>query len=234
MAPMTFHVAMLLFPKATQLDFTGPYEVFARMPGARVSVVWTSRNPVVTDRGLALLPDATLHEVADCDLVFVPGGPGQVDLMDDTVVLDWLRRMAAGAQWVTSVCTGSLVLGAAGLLKGRRATCHWASLDQLALLGAVPVAERVVVDGRVITGAGVTSGIDFALTVAAAVAGADVARRIQLGIEYDPQAPFDAGSPRTAPADLVASVRDEMAGFIARRRAATEAAAKALGMGAGA
>jgi cyclohexyl-isocyanide hydratase len=234
MAPMTFHVAMLLFPKATQLDFTGPYEVLARMPGARVSVVWTSRSPVVTDRGLALLPDATLDAVAACDLVFVPGGPGQVDLMADAVVLDWLRRMAAGAQWITSVCTGSLVLGAAGLLKGRRATCHWASLDQLAMLGAVPVAERVVVDGNVITGAGVTSGIDFALTVVAAVAGADVARRIQLGIEYDPQAPFDAGSPRTAPADLVASVRDEMAGFIARRRVATEAAAKALGMGEGA
>jgi cyclohexyl-isocyanide hydratase len=225
---MTFHVAMLLFPRATQLDFTGPYEVFARMPDARVSVVWKDRAPVVTDRGLALLPDATLDEIGACDLVFVPGGPGQVEMMTDAAVLAWLRRMAAGARWVTSVCTGSLVLGAAGLLTGRRATCHWASLDQLALLGAEPVDERVVVDGRVVTGAGVTSGIDFALVVAAAVAGDEAARRIQLGIEYDPRAPFDAGSPRTAPPALVASLRDEMAGFLARRRAATEAAARNL------
>lgn len=225
---MTFHVAMLLFPRATQLDFTGPYEVFARMPDARVSVVWKDRAPVVTDRGLALLPDATLDEVDACDLVFVPGGPGQVEMMTDAAVLAWLRRTAAGARWVTSVCTGSLVLGAAGLLTGRRATCHWASLDQLALLGAEPVDERVVVDGRVVTGAGVTSGIDFALVVAAAVAGDEAARRIQLGIEYDPRAPFDAGSPRTAPPALVASLRDEMAGFLARRRAATEAAARNL------
>jgi cyclohexyl-isocyanide hydratase len=191
-------VGMLIFPRLTQLDMTGPYEVLARLPDTTVHLVAHSMAPVKTDRGMEIVPTVTFADCPPLDVIMVPGGPGQQDLMDDTVVLDFLRRQAATAKYVTSVCTGSLVLGAAGLLKGKRATCHWAAIEHLALLGAIPVSERVVIDGNVVTGAGVASGIDFALQLAAILEGEKVAREIQLQIEYDPDPPFNGGSPRTA------------------------------------
>src|SRR5262249_27795104 len=153
-----------------------------------------------TDRGMQILPMVTFADCPQLDLIMVPGGPGQQELMEDAVVLEFLRKQAAGAKYVTSVCTGSLVLGAAGLLKGKRATSHWAALEHLKPLGAIPVSEKVVFDGNIITGAGVTSGIDFALAVAARLEGEETARSIQLQIEYDPAPPFNSGSPRTASA----------------------------------
>ena len=226
MSSAPFHAGLLLFPDITQLDMTGPYEVFTRLPGARVDVIWKSRDPVRSDHGLALVPTATFEEIDALDLVCVPGGPGVGPLLEDAATLAFLRRIAARARYVTSVCTGALVLGAAGLLQGRRATTHWMSLELLAPFGATPVAERVVRDGNVITGGGVTAGIDFALTVAAEVAGRDAAERIQLAIEYDPAPPFRAGSPACADPELVARVR-AAAGTRQRERAALVARAAA-------
>ena len=226
MSSAPFHAGLLLFPDITQLDMTGPYEVFTRLPGARVDVIWKSRDPVRSDHGLALVPTATFEEIDALDLVCVPGGPGVGPLLEDAATLAFLRRIAARARYVTSVCTGALVLGAAGLLQGRRATTHWMSLELLAPFGATPVAERVVRDGNVITGGGVTAGIDFALTVAAEVAGRDTAERIQLAIEYDPAPPFRAGSPACADPELVARVR-AAAGTRQRERAALVARAAA-------
>ena len=160
-------IGMLIFPRLTQLDMTGPYEVLARVPNTKVHLVAHSMAPVKTDRGMEIVPTITFAQCPQLDLVMVPGGPGQQDLMEDAVVIEFLQRQARGAKYVTSVCTGSLVLGAAGLLKGKRATCHWAAIEHLKLLGAIPVSERVVIDGNIITGAGVASGIDFALAVAA-------------------------------------------------------------------
>lgn len=221
-------IGLVLFPKLTQLDLTGPAEVFFRMPGAKVHLLWKTTEPVTSDRGLSILPTLRFDDCAALDLICVPGGPGQIELMSDDETLGFLRRIAAGCQLVTSVCTGSLVLGAAGLLDGYRATSHWSSIDQLALLGAIPVAERVVKDRNRITGAGVTSGIDFALTVVADLLGEEIAREIQLQMEYDPEPPFDGGSPRSAPAALVEATRRKIAPFIDRRRLATEHAAARL------
>ena len=221
-------IGLLLFPAVTQLDLTGPYEVFRRIPGATVHLLWKDLAPVHSDGGLAILPTATLADCPPLDVICVPGGPGQVDLMADVEVLEFLRTTAPTCRYVTSVCTGSLVLGAAGLLDGCRATCHWSSLDQLRLLGAKPVDERVVIDGNRITGAGVTSGIDFALTLTAELAGKALAERIQLSMEYDPAPPFQSGSPRTASADLVEDQRSFLAAFLEKRLAATKAAARAL------
>lgn len=173
-------VGLLLFPGVTQLDLTGPLEVFARAPDTRVHLIWKTREPVMSDRGLAMLPTTTFDTCPPLDVICVPGGPGQIALMTDSAVLAFIREKSAQASLVTSVCTGSLVLGAAGLLKGYRATSHWASLDQLALLGAEPVSARVVRDRNRITGAGVTSGIDFALRVVADLQGEAVAQMIQL------------------------------------------------------
>lgn len=208
MSPVPFHVGLLLFPDITQLDMTGPYEVFTRMPGARVDVMWKNREPVRSDQGLSLLPTAEFGDVDALDLVCVPGGPGVGPLLSDGETLAFLRRIAGRARYVTSVCTGSLVLGAAGLLKGKRATTHWMSLELLAPFGAIPVAERVVRDGNIITGGGVTAGIDFALTVVAEVAGEEAAKRVQLAIEYDPAPPFRSGSPASADPGLVAASRE--------------------------
>ncbi|KAJ8098699.1 class I glutamine amidotransferase-like protein [Lipomyces tetrasporus] len=221
-------IGLVLFPNLTQLDLTGPVEVFGRMPGAEVVLLWKTLDPVASDRGLRIIPTATFDDCASLDVICVPGGPGQVQLMDDDDTLQFLRRIAPTCKFVTSVCTGSLVLGAAGLLTGYRATSHWASIDQLSLLGAEPVADRVVRDRDRITGAGVTSGIDFALTVVAELAGADVAQQIQLELEYDPEPPYKAGSPRSAPQALVAAAREKLASFLARRRTATERAAEKL------
>jgi cyclohexyl-isocyanide hydratase len=223
-------VGLLLFPEMTQLDMTGPYEVFASMPRTTVEVVWKTLEPVTTGGGLRMLPTTTIATCPRFDVVCVPGGPGQVALMQDADVLDFLRRQAETCRFVTSVCTGSLVLGAAGLLRGYRATCHWLSLDQLALLGAIPVAERIVRDRNRITGGGVTSGIDFALFVAAQLRGEEVAKEIQLRIEYDPAPPFDAGSPRTADPALVAALRARLKDRQDARRAVTSEAARALGL----
>ncbi len=223
-------IGMLIFPRLTQLDMTGPYEVLARLPNTLVHLVSHSLDPVRTDRGMTIVPTVTYAGCPQLDIVMVPGGPGQQDLMDDAVVLEFLRRQAAQAAYVTSVCTGSLVLGAAGLLKGRRATCHWAAIDHLRLLGAVPVAERVVIDGNVVTGAGVASGIDFALRLAALLEGEAVAREIQLQIEYDPEPPFASGSLRTAAPETIAALRARGASLNEERARKAEAAAQTLGI----
>jgi cyclohexyl-isocyanide hydratase len=211
-------IGMLLFPRMTQLDLTGPYEVLARLPNSKVELVARTREPVTSDRGMQIVPTATYESCPPLEVIMVPGGPGQQDLMEDEAVLGFLRRQAAQAKYVTSVCTGSLVLGAAGLLKGRRATSHWNALEHLRLLGAIPVAARVVVDGNTVTGAGVTTGIEFALRLAAILEGEEVAREIQLQIEYDPAPPFDCGSPKTAPRALIDKVSARMAQLSEQRR----------------
>ncbi|MDO9712621.1 DJ-1/PfpI family protein [Paracraurococcus lichenis] len=212
-------IGFLLFPRLTQLDFTGPFEVLGRLPGAEVRTLWKQAGPVRSDTGLVILADTALADCPQLDLVCVPGGPGVAALMEDEEVLAFLRRQAAGARWVTSVCTGALVLGAAGLLRGRRATTHWASHDFLAVLGAIPVQARVVRDGNLLTGGGVTAGIDFALTIAAEIAGEAAAQAIQLGIEYAPAPPFAAGHPSIAPAAVLEAARDRGAGMRAEREA---------------
>lgn len=222
------NVAMLLFPRLTQLDLTGPFEVFTRFKELKVDLVWKTMDPVTDASGLRILPTATFADCPQADILFVPGGPGQMGVMEDVETLDFLRRQAAGALWITSVCTGSLVLAAAGLMIGYRATCHWSSIDQLALFDVTPVAERVVVDRNRVSGAGVTSGIDFGLTLAAMLFGEERARRAQLGMEYDPHPPFAGGTPSTAPAATVAAVTDALQPFLAQRRAISERAAAAL------
>lgn len=204
-------IGFLLFPGVTQLDLTGPYEVLARLPDAQPFLVWKTLDPVRSEHGLELLPTIGFDDCPPLDLLCVPGGPGINELLTDTAVLAFLRRSAAGARFVTSVCTGALVLGAAGLLRGRRATTHWMSMEFLPAFGAEPVEERVVEDGNVITGGGVTAGIDFALHVAALVAGREVAEAIQLAIQYDPRPPLDAGTPRTASPEVVAAARAQAA-----------------------
>ncbi|MCB4770679.1 DJ-1/PfpI family protein [Ancylobacter sp. Lp-2] len=213
------NVVMLLYPNLTQLDLTGPFEVFARFAELRRHLVWKTLDPVTDSGGLRLLPSVSFADCPPADILFVPGGPGQLALMEDAETLDFLRRQAAGAQYVTSVCTGSLVLAAAGLLGGRRATSHWLSLDQLALFGAEPVAERVVMDGNVVTGAGVTSGIDFALTLTAHIFGRERAERAQLAMEYDPAPPFPGGSPASSDPAVTALIRAETSAFQETRRA---------------
>jgi cyclohexyl-isocyanide hydratase len=223
-------IGMLLFPRLTQLDLTGPYEVLARLPNTKVHLISHSREPVQTDRGLTILPTVTFAECPQLDVIVVPGGPGQQDLMEDAIVLGFLQRQARAAKYVTSVCTGSLVLGAAGLLKGKRATCHWAAIDNLVPLGAEPVRERVVVDGNIVTGAGVASGIDFALTLAGILEGERVAREIQLQIEYDPAPPFNSGSPRTASADILEALRGRLARLTEERREVAQRVGRRLGV----
>lgn len=227
---MRLQIGLLLFPNLTQLDLTGPYEVFTKFPDADVHLLWKTLEPVTAGGGMRLLPTTTFAECPQLDLVCVPGGAGMNALLNDTETLDFVRRQATGARYVTSVCTGSLVLGAAGLLQGKRATTHWMSLPMLAAFGCEPVAERVVVDGNVITGGGVTAGIDFALTVAGEWFGEEAARRIQLGIEYDPRPPYDAGAPQRADPLLVATVREAAAARQAEREAAVEQAAARLGI----
>jgi putative intracellular protease/amidase len=197
-------LAILLFDDVTPLDAIGPYEVLRRVPGLSVHFVAPEPGVKTADDGvLALVADRALHELPAPDILLVPGGHGEVAMRDDERVITWLRTAHDTSRWTTSVCTGALVLAAAGLLHGRRATTHWTAMEELARLGAIPVAERVVEDGKIVTAAGVSSGIDMALTLAARIADDDTARAIQLAIEYDPQPPFDAGSPATAPSHLV-------------------------------
>ena len=226
---MRFQIGLLLFPNLTQLDMTGPYEVFTKFPDSDVHLVWKSLDPVKAGGGMELLPSTTFTDCPQLDLICVPGGAGMNALLNDAETLDFVRRQAAGARYVTSVCTGSLVLGAAGLLQGKRATSHWMSHEMLAAFGCTPVNERVVVDDNVITGGGVTAGIDFALTVAGEVLGAEAARKIQLGMEYDPRPPYDAGSPERADPAMVAAVREGAAARQSEREAAVQEAAGRLG-----
>jgi cyclohexyl-isocyanide hydratase len=217
-------VGLLVFPHMTQLDATGPYEVFARLPGVAVHLMARTRAPVVTEWGLTLLPTCALEEAPALDLMCVPGGAGIRALIEDDSVLDFLAARCEQARYVTSVCTGALVLGAAGLLRGYRATTHWLSLDLLPLVGAEPVEARVVVDRNRITGGGVTAGIDFALTVAAEIASEAVAQEIQLLMEYAPAPPFASGSPGSAPPDLVAMLHARRSPLQLERRRLLEAA----------
>ncbi|MEU6420826.1 MULTISPECIES: DJ-1/PfpI family protein [Streptomyces] len=197
-------IAIVLYDRFTALDAVGPYETLGRLPGADTVFVAERSGPVRTDTGhLAITADRTLADVPSPDIVVVPGGPGQSPQMENQVLLDWLRAADATSTWTTSVCTGSLLLAAAGLLQGRRATSHWLALDQLPRFGAEPTGERVVVDGKYVTAAGVSSGIDMGLTLLGTLAGDDYAMSVQLLTEYDPQPPYDAGSPRKAPARLV-------------------------------
>jgi cyclohexyl-isocyanide hydratase len=223
MSDPKFRSGMLVFPNLTQLDLTGPYEVLSRLPGAETLLLWKNLAPVRTEHGLTILPMATFADCPPLDLVFVPGGPGINPLLEDQEALDFLRR-AAAARYIVSVCTGALVLGAAGLLRGRRAATHWMSRDMLPAFGAEPVTERVVVDGNVFTGGGVTAGIDVALHVAAEIAGRATAEAIQLAIEYDPAPPFSSGSPEAADPAIVAEVR---AHAVARQRDRAERVARA-------
>lgn len=199
-------IGMVLFPNLTQLDFTGPYEVFAKLPNTQLYVLSETLAPIRSDRGLTFLPDTTFAQAPHLDVLFVPGGPGINAKMEDKAFLDFLTTQGRQAKYVTSVCTGSLLLAAAGLLDGYCATTHWLSLELLEMLGVETIAQRVVIDGNRITGGGVTSGIDFALTIAAELWGEAIANEIQLAIEYNPQPPFDSGSPQTAPAAVKASV----------------------------
>jgi transcriptional regulator GlxA family with amidase domain len=201
-------IAIPLFDRFTALDAVGPYEVLSRIPGARVRFVAAEPGPKRTEtRMLTLTAEASLAEVSEPEVVVVPGGLGTRDLMSDEQVLGWIRRAHASSQWTTSVCTGSLLLAAAGILDGLKATTHWLELETLASYGVQPVQRRVVEQGKVITAAGVSSGIDMALTLAERIAGPDIGQAIQLGIEYDPEPPFDAGSTRTAPDRIVELVR---------------------------
>ena len=224
-----FRIGFLLFPRFTQLDLTGPYEVLSRLPGGELHLVAKTLDPVRSDRGLQIVPTTTLAACPPLDLVCVPGGPGTNDTLTDQEILDFLRRTAVSARYVTSVCTGSLTLGAAGLLKGRRAACHWLSRDMLRRFGAEPVAERVVIDGKFISGGGVTAGIDFALKVVEQLHGREMAEAIQLAVEYDPQPPFDTGSPERAPAAIVALVKQRAEATIRERDAAVNRATADLG-----
>ncbi len=216
-----FVIVFAVYPGVTQLDFTGPYEVLSRLPGAQVVIASGAGGPVTAEKGLTFL-SVPIAEVRTCDLICIPGGAGQTEAMVDPAYMDGVRRLGGQAKWVTSVCTGSLILGAAGLLKGKRAATHWGYRAMLPLFGAEPVAERVVRDGNTFTGGGVTAGIDFGLVVAAAVAGETTAKAIQLMLEYDPHPPFDAGSPERAPAEVVAIVRKRLDELLEKRRAAAE------------
>ncbi|MFC8176102.1 DJ-1/PfpI family protein [Streptomyces sp. NPDC013012] len=203
-------IAVLLYDRFTALDAVGPYELLARLPGAETVFVARERGPVRNDQdSLALVADRALAEVPAPDIVLVPGGPDARVAMDDPEILDWLRAADATSTWTTSVCTGSLVLAAAGLLDGRRATTHWLAFDELRALGVEPTGERVVFDGKYVTSAGVSSGIDMALHLLGRIAGDETAQTVQLLTEYDPRPPYDAGSPEKAPAELVAKWRAE-------------------------
>ena len=225
---MTTTIGMLLYPGLTQLDLTGPYEVLQRVPGARVELVWKNLDVVRADSGLGLSPTATFADCPALDVIMVPGGVGQVPLMSDPVVLDFLRERAETARYVTSVCTGALVLGAAGLLRGYRAATHWAYVDFLPAFGAVPDGARVVVDRNRVTGGGVTAGLDFALVLAAEIAGEATAKTIELSLEYDPAPPYRCGHPRVAPPELVTAAKAALAASLSERGVRVEEAAKTL------
>ncbi|MGV3680104.1 MAG: DJ-1/PfpI family protein [Acidovorax sp.] len=229
MSAAAFQIGMVVFPGMTSLDFAGPLDVFARLPDTQVHVLAKDLAPVVTDIGFRELPSLRMADAPALDLLFIGGGPGVNALMEDDETLSFFAERAPRARYVTSVCTGALVLGAAGLLRGYRAATHWAAMEVLRHFEAIPVDQRVVVDRNRITGGGVTAGIDFGLTVAAELQGAGLAQAMQLGMEYAPEPPFSTGSPATAPADLVARVRERLSASTAARMAAAERVARRNG-----
>lgn len=223
-----FLVVFAIYPRVTQLDFTGPHEVLARLPGARCVLASAAGGDIEADGGIVFTRVHRLAEIERCDLLCVPGGFGTIEAMEDLAFLAQVRRLARDARYVTSVCTGALVLGAAGLLKGRRATSHWAWRDALSAFGATPDPARVVRDGNVFTGGGVTAGIDFALTVTAEIAGAEYAQAVQLSIEYAPAPPFDSGRPELAPPQVLADTRQRYERVRPARDAAVQRSAARL------
>jgi cyclohexyl-isocyanide hydratase len=224
-----FRIGLLVFPMVQQLDFTAPFEVFSSWPQARVDLVWKTTEPLVSSTGLWLRPTVSFKDSPRFDVICVPGGRGVNPLLLDDEVLDFLRVQALTAKFVTSVCTGALVLGAAGLLLGKRATTHWTCIDLLPVFGAIPVYERVVFDGRLATGGGVTAGIDFALAIVGELAGAEAAMAIQLQIEYAPKPPFDAGDPSNAPRAIVEACRAQGRALRTERERLVTQAASRLG-----
>ena len=221
-------IGLLVFPKVTQLDLTGPLQVFASLPGAQVHLIWKRIGPVPSDSVLTLTPTVSFADCPQLDVICVPGGAGTDDMINDAEMLEFLRRQAAGAKYITSVCTGSLVLGAAGLLRGYRATTHWSAMDHLAAFGAAPAKTRVCVDRNRVTGGGVTAGIDFALTLVSIMVDRRTAEAIQLRLEYNPAPPFNAGSPDTAPPEILALMKERIAPSRQRRTEATARAAARL------
>ena len=223
-----FLIVEAIYPGMTQLDFTGPHTVFSRIPNATVVVASAAGGAIESDGSLVFAGTRRLADIERCDLLFVPGGVAVTDLFGDDVFMREFRRLADSARYLTSVCTGSLVLGAAGLLKGKRAACHWGWRHLLPLFGAIPDSSRVARDGNVITGGGVTAGIDFALVVAAEIGGATLAQVLQLALEYAPAPPFDAGRPETAPPEILEIAKARLAAQLSGRQAAVEAAATRL------
>ena len=221
-------IGLVIFPKVTQLDLTGPVQVFSSVPGAKVHLIWKRIEPVPSDSVLTLTPTTTFADCPQCDVICVPGGTGTDDMVNDAEMLDFLRRQAIAAKYITSVCTGSLVLGAAGLLTGYRATTHWTAIDLLAQFGATPAKTRVCVDRNRITGGGVTAGIDFALTLVSIMVDRQTAEMIQLRLEYNPAPPFNSGSPDTAPPEILALMKEKIAPSRQRRTEATARAAARL------
>lgn len=224
---MAFNIVFVVFPNLTQLDFTAPAQVFARLPDAKLHVAAKTADIIATDSGFGISPGTTFSDCPPAALLCVPGGPGVAQALQDQATIDFVARQGAGARYITSVCTGMFVLGVAGLLDGRQATTHWAYTDLIALCGATHRPERVVVDGNVITGGGVTSGIDFALRVVAEIAGQNLAESIQLSYEYDPQPPYQGGHPTTASEAAMASVADRYATANSNMRTALAAAGRA-------
>jgi cyclohexyl-isocyanide hydratase len=224
------HIGSFLFEGIDQIDLTGPFEVLSRIPNVTYRIYGKAAAPVRDLKGLWLTPDASLTHAPPLDVLHVPGGPGQEALMDDTEVLGWMRQQAAGACTIFSVCTGALLCGAAGLLRGRRATTHWASFHLLPYFGAIPVNERVVVDGAWVFAAGATAGIDGALRLAAELRGDEAAQRIQLDMAYAPEPPFDAGTPETAPAAILQQAQQSVRSITARREATARRVAARLGI----
>jgi cyclohexyl-isocyanide hydratase len=225
---MTLQIGFLLFPHVQQLDLTGPYDVLASLPDVKVHLIWKDLMPITASTGLILKPTVTFDECPALDVICVPGGSGVGPLMEDEQTLAFIKAQAANARYVTSVCTGALVLGAAGLLKGKRATTHWAYHELLTPLGAIAVKDRVVRDGNLLTGGGITAGIDFALTLAAELFDQDTAELVQLQLEYAPAPPFAAGSPEAAPAGVLEEARKRAAASLKLRREITERAAAKL------
>ena len=221
-------IGLLIFPKVTQLDLTGPLQVFSSVPGAKVHLIWKRIEPVASTCVLTLTPTTTFADCPQLDVICVPGGVGTDDMINDTEMLDFLRRQADGAQYITSVCTGSLILGAAGLLSGYRAATHWSAMEYLAPFGAIPTKTRVCVDRNRITGGGVTAGIDFALTLVSMLIDRATAEAIQLRLEYNPAPPFNAGSPETAPPEILARAKERIAANQQRRSEANRRAAARL------
>ncbi|UFQ02104.1 isonitrile hydratase [Pseudomonas fitomaticsae] len=227
---MALQIGFLLFPQVQQLDLTGPYDVLASLPDVQVHLIWKDLVPVTASTELVLKPTTTFDDCPALDVICVPGGAGVGPLMEDEQTLAFIKAQAAQARYVTSVCTGSLVLGAAGLLQGKRATTHWAYHDLLPTLGAIPVKDRVVRDGNLFTGGGITAGIDFALTLAQELVGVDTAQLVQLQLEYAPAPPFDSGSPDTAPSAVVEEARKRAAPSLKLRTEITERAAAKLNL----